>query len=65
MPREATIEWWQSNRNKRWYFHKKAKNGKIVARSSGGAANGYASSQGCRRAAKREYPGLTLVRIGR
>lgn len=57
MPRETVAEFWQSSRDQRWYFHRKSANGQITQ-----ASQGYASSQGCRRAAKRDLPGLKLVR---
>jgi uncharacterized protein YegP (UPF0339 family) len=36
------IEYWQSTRNSKWYFHLKAKNHKIVAQSEG-----YEDRQDC------------------
>jgi hypothetical protein len=52
------IQFWR-NRRGRWHWHKKSANGQVVA----GPQQGFASSQGCRRSAKREEPGLELERI--
>lgn len=42
----------------KWYFHKRSRNGAISEPSQG-----YASPQGCRRAAARDIPGLPIVRL--
>lgn len=57
MAREARCEFWKG-RDGLWYFHKHNANHTITEPSQG-----YASSQGCRRAAKRDVPGVPLVRL--
>ena len=37
-----SIQYWISAKNKQWYFHLKAKNGKVIA-----ASEGYLALQGC------------------
>lgn len=63
MATTATVEFWQSSRDGRWYAHRKARNGQVTGRTVGGEGGGYSHLQGVRRAARREHPGLPLVRI--
>lgn len=35
------IEYWKSAVNGRWYFHIRARNGKLITQSAGGQAGGY------------------------
>lgn len=46
-------------RDKRWYVRRKAGNGRITAT----AGQGYASTQGARRAAKRLFPDLGVLTV--
>ena len=55
--RNAIIEYFKGQ-NGKWYFRKKAANGKIASPSQG-----YANSSNARRAAKKLFPGLALIRI--
>jgi uncharacterized protein YegP (UPF0339 family) len=51
------IEYWQG-RDGRWYFHKRARNGKVVD-----ASQGYANAGNARRAARRLHPSAPLTRV--
>lgn len=57
MGRSSKIEFWMSNGNRKWYFHKKSPNGKIVGDSS----QGYKERRYAMVAIKREHPGLPIV----
>lgn len=53
-------EFWQTPSDGRWRYHVKAANGLITEEGAGGDDLGFASSQGCRRAIKRNHPGLPI-----
>lgn len=48
--RQAKVEYWETPSDGRFRWHKRAANGQIT----NGPLQGFASSQGCRRSAKRE-----------
>jgi uncharacterized protein YegP (UPF0339 family) len=52
------FEFWKA-RNQRWYFHRRARNGKVDHPSQG-----YANSSNCRRAIRRAFgPDVKIVRV--
>lgn len=57
MGRGPKIELWHAD-NDRWYFHKKATNGRIVESSQGYKEKRYAVV-----AAKREHPNLLIEEV--
>jgi hypothetical protein len=62
--RGPTIEFYEGL-NGRWYWRRRAANGKLTSGARGGAANGYSRRDTCRAAARRDNPGLPLVFIDR
>lgn len=60
MARRPIIELWQAH-NSKWYFHKKATNGKIT----GDSAQGYKEKRYAKVAIKREHPGLKIVDLSK
>lgn len=49
------IEMWQAP-NGKWYFHRRARNGKITD-----ASQGYSTASNCRRAIRHRWPGAQIV----
>lgn len=52
------VEYWQSKKNGKWYFHRKARNGKITDPSQG-----YATASNARRAIRTRWPNLTAGQL--
>lgn len=53
------VEYWKA-RNGRWYFHRKARNGKVTDPSQGYAGP---STSNVRRAIRRRWPDLPMIRV--
>lgn len=49
------IEMWQAP-NGKWYFHRRARNGKITD-----ASQGYSTASNCRRAIRHRWPGAHIT----
>lgn len=56
--RPSHIELWQSNKNEKWYFHLRSRNGRVRAPSQG-----YTTKSNAIRAVVRDFPQYDFIEI--